>query len=102
MSNFKDSIKKVKEKRIHSITNSYGIKDAYIYYKNSNSTSKEYSLKETDFRKLIKEVNSLITEDLINTGYFNLPADIGSLRVYKKEVKPVIRGGKVYYNAPVD
>ena len=45
---------------------------------------------------------SLLIEELLFSGELKLPVDMGQIRIYKKENKPVIKDGKVYYNAPID
>lgn len=102
MNEFKNNIKKVSESRTHSITNSYGVKDAFIYYKHNRPEGSEFVLSDSQYRTLIREVNELLIEELLFSGELKLPVDMGQIRIYKKENKPVIKDGKVYYNAPID
>lgn len=102
MNEFKNKIKKVSESRNHSITNSYGVKDAFIYYKKTRPEENIFVLSDAIYRTLIREVNELLIEELLSSGELKLPVDMGQIRIYKKENKPVIKEGKVYYNAPID
>lgn len=102
MNEFKSKIKKVSKSRTHTITNSYGIKDSFIYYKKTRPKDKEFVLSDSDYRKLIRRVNEEIVKEFINHGEFKLPLDMGNLRIYKKENKPKIIDGKLVYNAPID
>jgi hypothetical protein len=44
---FIDDIKKIKEKRNHKIKNSYGVYDAYKYYRKNKPKDKKYILKDS-------------------------------------------------------
>lgn len=97
-----NEFKKVSSSRKHSITGSFGVKDAFIYYKHNRPKGKEYIVKDSIYRHIIREVNKELTDQLLLLGELKFPLDIGSLKVYKTELKPTIKNGKLYYKAPID
>lgn len=99
---FKNTIKKVTGNRKHKVTNSYGMQDAFNYYKKIRPKNKRYALTNSNYRVLIKEVNKLLALELLTSGELKLPLDMGSLKVYKKENKPRLKDNRVVYNAPID
>lgn len=99
---FKNDIKKVSGNRKHKVTNSYGMKDAFIYYKKTRPKDKQYVLTDSQYRTLVKKVNILLSNILLEYGELKLPLDMGYLKVYKKENKPRLKDNKVVYNAPID
>lgn len=95
---FKKTIKKVSGKRNITITNSYGNNEAYYNYKRQS----EAKLSSKQFRDLITNVNKLIAEELVTTGSIILPVGLGTLTITAKERIPVMKNGKLIYNAPID
>lgn len=101
MGKFRDKIKKVSEPREHKITNCYGIADAYRFYRQEHKELKNL-LNNTDYRKLIDQVNLEIVEALLSTGEVKFPLEVGTLRIYKRESKPKIVDGELVYYAPIN
>lgn len=102
MEEFKKNIKKVSKERTHKILNSYGVKDAFIYYKKHRPKEKEFVISDKDYRALIRKINFLLGEELFKSGELKLPLNVGALRIYRKEIRPVIEEGKLVYNAPIN
>lgn len=97
---FKNNIKKVSGKRTIRITNSYGNNDAFQDYR--KTSSKEGQMDSPTYRAFINKVNSLISQELFDTGFIKLPVGIGTISVYAKERVPKLIDGKLVYNAPID
>jgi hypothetical protein len=99
---FKKEIKKVKNKRNTTIKNSYGMLDAFRYYRKHRPKNPDFVITEATYRKFINTVNKLLGEYLLDTGELRLPCDIGSLRVCATKYSPFIKEGKLHYHAPID
>lgn len=102
MEDFKKSIKKVTNKRVHKIVNSYGVIDAFIYYKKHRPKEKEFVISDKNYRQFIRRTNFLLGEELLKSGELKLPLQTGALRIHRKEIRPVIEEGKLVYNAPIN
>lgn len=99
---FTNRIKKVSEPRSHGITNSWGMKDAFNYYRKIRPKDKKYVLTDCEYYAIIKAVNNAIIEQFMDKGYFNFPMGVGSLFLSGFDNKPTFKDGKLKYIAPVD
>lgn len=99
---FINSIKKVNESRIHKVKNSYGVYDGFKFYRRNRPKEHKYVLTESQYFSIIRKVNELLGEALINGIDINLPYRLGRLEVRKYEAKITINGKKVRTNLPID
>lgn len=99
---FRDKIKKVKNSRKHSITNSLGVYDAYKWIRKNKWDKIGRPLKEGEFYTIIRALNKEIANSIIEGNEVILPKRMGSLelRKYKTDVK--IKNNTVYTNRAID
>lgn len=97
---YKAKVKRVRDPRNTTITNSYGMYEAHLAY--AQSFKHDERLSDSKYRKLISNVNKKIAEELLVIGQIRLPAGMGAIKIEGKENKPKIVDGKLVYNAPVD
>lgn len=99
---FTNSIKRVSESRTHKVKNSYGVYDGFKFYRKNRPKEHKYVLTESQYFSIIRKVNELLGEALINGADINLPHRLGRLEVRKYEAKITIDGEKVRTNLPID
>lgn len=86
----------------HLITNSYGVYDAYKYYRKNKPKGKQYILSESQYFALIRGVNKLVVEEVLNKGVIKLPHRMGEIFLYKHDFKPYFKDGQLIINKPVN
>lgn len=99
---FINSIKRVNELRLHKVKNSYGVYDGFKFYRKNRPKEHKYVLTESQYFSIIRKVNELLGEALINGIDINLPHRLGRLEVRKYEAKITIDDEKVRTNLPID
>jgi hypothetical protein len=102
---FEDFIKKVKKvnkKRCHKVTNSYGSKDAFHYYRKIKPNDNKYVLTDCEYLSIIRQINNCLRDKLINGKDVLLPEKMGRLELRKTQTKFKIVGGKVKTNLPIN
>lgn len=99
---FLSKIKNVKGNRVHKVTGSLGVYDAYKWYRKHKPEDKKFVLTDSQYFHIIREINTLVREELLNSRDLVLPARLGRLEVRGKE--PIIKrvGGKIKTNLPID
>lgn len=99
---FMKSVKKVSGPRKHTLKGSYGVKDAYAYYRTHRPKSSTYAVTDKQYRKVIRMVNEKIVEAFFEDGFFNFPVGFGSMVLVGYENSPKIVNGKLRYKASPD
>lgn len=99
---FIKGIKKVNSKRKHKVTNSYGSKDAFYYYRKIKPNNSKYVLTDCQFLQIIRLINNQLRLKLINGNDVLLPEKMGrlELRKYKNTIK--FENGKIKTNLPIN
>lgn len=92
-----NSVKKVNSSRHHRVTHSYGMKEAYAYFRKHRK-----DIDSTTFRRVVQLINSLLQEQLSNGEDVHLPQRMGYLEVRKFDTKVEFRDGKMVTNLPID
>lgn len=103
--NFKEfiyNIKKVNKERHHKVTNSYGTKDAFFYYRKIRPKDSKYVLTDVQYLRIIRMINDCLREHLINGNEFILPEKMGRLEVRKRANSIKFKDGKVVTDLPVN
>lgn len=103
--NYKDFIKEVKnvkKERHHKVTNSYGSKDAFRYYRKIKPTDSKYVLTDCEYLHIIRLINDRLREFLIEGKDVLLPERMGRLELRKTTNKVQFVDGKLKTNLPVD
>ena len=100
--NFRKEILKLTDNRVHKVTNSLGVYDAYKYYRKHRPKESKYVLKESQYFSIIRRVNEHLSELLIEGNDIILPLNMGQIELRK--FTPVIKfeDGKVKTNLPID
>lgn len=99
---FINAIKKVSGPRVHKINNSYGVYDYYKYYRKTKPKDKKYVLTESQYFKIIREINALLVEDFLQGNDITLPHKMGRLELRKVKSTIKLEGSKVKTNLPID
>lgn len=100
---FLKKIKKVTGKRNHKITNSLGVKDAYIYYRKNRPKEKKFVIIEKDYFNIIRSINNIVAQQVAKGVELKLPYRFGSLLVEQRKLEPKLdENGKLIYRAPID
>ena len=98
---FRDSIKNVKGSRNHKVKGSYGMVDYYKYYREI-FTNTDNLLTRKQYSKVIKLINSKLTELLINGNKVVFPCNMGFIELVKCHPTIDIVDGKVRTTLPID
>ena len=99
---FIKEIKKVNNERHHRVTNSYGSKDAFHFYRKIRPQEDKYVLTDCEYLKIIRLINDQLRLKLIQGEDVLLPERMGRLELRK--TKPVIKfeDGKLKTTLPVN
>lgn len=95
---YRDSILKKTQKRIHSVKNSLGVKDAYDFYK----CNYKVKVSQLLYSKIIRDINKELGNLLLECNDIILPYYLGriTLRKYKYEIKLI--NGQLKNKLPID
>lgn len=99
---FSNAVKRVREPRIHKVKNSYGVYDGFKYYRKSRPKEDKYILTESQYFSIIRKVNKLLGEALVNGEDITLPHRLGRLEIRKYKARITVDGQKVRTNLPVN
>ena len=91
---FRDIIKKVNHKRTIKVTNSYGVADGYKYYKKIKPKDSKFNITNSDYRYIIRRVNTELGELFIKGEDIIFPYRLGRLELRKIESKIKFDGNK--------
>lgn len=99
---FIKEVKKVNNERHHRVTNSYGSKDAFHFYRKIRPQKDKYVLTDCEYLKIIRLINDQLRLKLIQGEDVLLPERMGRLELRK--TKPVIKfeDGKLKTTLPVN
>lgn len=101
-SDFIKEIKKVNKERHHKVSNSYGSKDAFRYYRKIKPTDSIYVLTDCQYLRIIRLINDELRLKLINGEDVLLPEKMGRLELRKKANTVKFENGKMKTNLPVN
>ena len=99
---FIKEVKKVNKERHHKVTNSYGSKDAFHYYRKIKPNDSKFVLTDCQYLQIIRLINNQLRLNLINGEDVLLPERMGRLELRKTTSKIKFENGKVKTNLPVD
>lgn len=105
MMKFEDFIKEVKKvnnERHHKVTNSYGSKDAFHYYRQIRPKDSKYVLTDCQYLKIIRLINNQLRTKLINGEDVLLPERMGRLELRKSIPTIKFENGKLKTTLPVN
>ena len=99
---FREKVLKVKESRNHKIRNSYGVYDAYKYYRKTKPKDSKYILTESQYFSIIRKINLRLAKSLIEGKDVILPNRMGTLEIRKRDQIIRFEGKKLVTNMPID
>lgn len=100
--NFLKKVKKVNNNRKHKVSNSYGVYDGYKYYRKNKPKELKYIISESQYFFIIREINKLLIEDILNGENIKFPCRMGQLELRKRNSKISFKDGKLITNLPID
>lgn len=100
--NFIKNIKKVNNERHHKVTNSYGTKDAFHYYRKIRPKDSKYVLTDCQYLHIIRAINNRLRDFLIMGEDVLLPEKMGRLELRKTANTINFVDGKIKTNLPID
>lgn len=102
LSEFRKEILKVDKPRKTTINNSYGVYDAYKYYRKNKPKDPKYILSESQYFAIVRQINLLLVQELLEQKDIIFPYSMGRLEVRKSIPKVYIEDGKVKSTYPID
>lgn len=99
---FKNRHKRIKDKRVHKIIHSLGVRQAFLYIQRNKWFNIGKVLKEAQFQQIIRQVNELLAYELMNGNEIVFPQRMGSIELRTFQCTPLIKDGKVGVNYPVN
>ena len=97
-----EEIRRVHDSRHHRITNSLGVYDAYKWIRKNKWLDLPRPIKEHEFYSVIRKVNELLAEELLQGHEITLPCRMGKLEVRKKPVIIRFENKRLITNRPVN
>ena len=89
--------------RKHKITGSYGVYDAYKYYRKRKPDNKKYVLTESQYFAIIRNIHTKLIADFLKGIDIYFPCLMGQIEVRQHSIEPKLSDtGKLVYNAPID
>lgn len=100
---FRRKVQKLNQPRHYTVNNSWGVYDAYKYYRKNKPKDKIYILTESQYFAIIRKINLLLAEELSNGNDITLPYHMGTieLRKFNGDIR-IDSNGKVKTNFPID
>lgn len=102
LNEFRKEVLKVDKPRKTTIRNSYGVYDAYKYYRKNKPRDKKYVLTESQYFAIIRKTNQLLANEIVNQRDIVFPYSMGRLEVRKTIPTVKIKNGKVISSYPID
>lgn len=102
LAEFRKEILKVDQHRKTTINNSYGVYDAYKYYRKNKPADKKYILTESQYFAIVRKTNLLLVDELLNQRDIVFPYSMGRLEVRKNTPKVYLDDNKVKSTYPID
>jgi hypothetical protein len=85
---FIDTIKNVKGSRTHKISNSYGVYDAFKFYRKNKPNQSKFVLKESQYFAIIRNINESYSEQLLKGFDIEFPERMGKVELRKYILEP--------------
>lgn len=101
LKDFRRRVLKINETRVHKITHSLGVKEAFLWSR-KNKLYDTKSISECDYYKIVRTVNKLMAEELLNSRDVKLPQKMGILEVRKYPLYVKFVDGEIKTNRAVD
>ena len=99
---FVSNIKNVTGPREHKVRGSWGVYDAYKWYRKHKPIDKKYILTESQYFSIIREINTRLRDRLIEGEDITLPCRLGRLEIRKYPAIITNEGNQIKTNLPID
>lgn len=103
--NYEDFLKKIKKvdgKRNHTIKNSYGVRDAFLFYRKIRPKESKYVLTDCQYFKIIRLVNNKLKEQFLQGKDIVFPERMGKLELKKRPHYVYYKNDKLRISNPID
>lgn len=102
MDDFRKEVLKVNESRIHEINKSLGVYDAYKWIRKNKWLDIGRPLTEHEFYTIIRQINNLFADNIIEGNDIHLPHRMGDIELRKYENIIEFRNGVLVDSLPID
>ena len=102
MDNFRKEVLKVNESRVHEINKSLGVYDAYKWIRKNKWLDIGRPLTEHEFYTIIRQINNLFADNIIEGNDIHLPHRMGDIELRKYENIIEFRNGVLVDSLPID
>lgn len=99
---FINRVRRITEPRIHKVKNSYGVYDGYKYYRKNKPKESKYVLTESQYFSVIRMINNMLAEALLQGEDVTLPCRMGRIELRKSKTSITFDGNKVKAVLPID
>ena len=84
------------------ISGSWGIYDYYKYYRKNRPKDKKYVLNEHQYFSLVRKVNNILAQGLIDGDTLEFPYALGEVYSKRRKARTTFKDGKVVTNRRID
>lgn len=102
MDDFRRKILKINESRIHKVNKSLGVYDAYKWIRKNKWLDIGRPLTEHEFYTIIRQVNNLLADNILDGNDIHLPHRMGDIELRKYENIVEFRNGILIDSLPID
>lgn len=99
---FRSSIRRVNDKRNHKVKGSWGVYDAFKWYRKNKPKDRKFVLTESQYYTIIRRINEALREELLKDGDLLFPCRMGRLEIRKHPAVITSDGKKIKTNLPID
>lgn len=99
---FKSQIQHLKDSRVHKVTKSIGVYQAYKYIRKHKWFNIGRPLTEHEFYSIVRRINNYLADNLLSGQDIKFPCRMGQLELRKYDARFNIVDGKVKTNLPID
>ena len=102
MDDFRRKILKINESRIHKVNKSLGVYNAYKWIRKNKWLDIGRPLTEHEFYTIIRQVNNLLADNILDGNDIHLPHRMGDIELRKYENIVEFRNGMLIESLPID
>lgn len=102
MDDFRRKILKINESRIHKVNKSLGVYDSYKWVRKNKWLDIGRPLTEHEFYTIIRQVNNLLADNILEGNDIHLPHRMGDIELRKYENIVEFRNGILIDSLPID
>ena len=95
---FIKEVRRLNDTRVHKVSGSIGVYDAYKWIRKNHWLDIERPLKEGEFYSIIRHINDYLAEELSKGTEIKLPHKMGTLEIRKRPTRVSIVNNKLVTN----